>query len=185
MTPVHQAYLLQARQMQALSFAVHIPLVCFGIAFPAMILFVEWLCLRSGDELYRTLARRWTRVLVALFAVGVITGTILSSGAVILFPSLGLLFRLVLAGQLDHGAQATASPLATAGSLLSASAPGFLARLAGACLLSGFGLLTVAEAGWAHAVGVLALLSFIVCGFLAAVPSQLANIDDPASGKST
>jgi len=32
MTPVHQAYLLQARQMQALSFSVHIPLVCFGIA---------------------------------------------------------------------------------------------------------------------------------------------------------
>ena len=33
--------------MQALSFAVHIPLVCFGIAFPAMVLFVEWLYLRT------------------------------------------------------------------------------------------------------------------------------------------
>ena len=32
LTPVHQKYLLQARQMQALSFAVHIPLVCFAIA---------------------------------------------------------------------------------------------------------------------------------------------------------
>ena len=41
--PVDQHYLLQARQMQALSFAVHIPLVCFGIAFPAMVLFAEWL----------------------------------------------------------------------------------------------------------------------------------------------
>ena len=29
--------------MQALSFAVHIPLVCFGIAFPALVMFVEWL----------------------------------------------------------------------------------------------------------------------------------------------
>ena len=38
-----QDYLLEARQMQALSFAVHIPLVCFGIAFPALVLFVEWL----------------------------------------------------------------------------------------------------------------------------------------------
>ena len=46
--------------MQALSFAAHIPLVCFGIALPAMILFVEWLYLRSGDDLYRVLARRWT-----------------------------------------------------------------------------------------------------------------------------
>jgi cytochrome d ubiquinol oxidase subunit I len=87
MTPTHQAYLLQARQMQALSFAVHIPLVCFGIAFPAMILLVEWLYLRSGDELYRTLARRWTRIMAALFAVGVITGTILSFEMGLLWPS--------------------------------------------------------------------------------------------------
>jgi cytochrome d ubiquinol oxidase subunit I len=87
MTSVHQAYLLQARQMQALSFTVHIPLVCFGIAFPAMILFVEWWYLRTGDELYRTLARRWTRVMAALFAVGVITGTILSFEMGLLWPS--------------------------------------------------------------------------------------------------
>jgi cytochrome d ubiquinol oxidase subunit I len=85
--PVHQHYLLQARQMQALSLAVHIPLVCFGIAFPAMVLFVEWLYLRSGDELYRTLARRWTRVMLALFAVGVITGTILSFEIGLLWPN--------------------------------------------------------------------------------------------------
>src|ERR1700712_553753 len=84
---VDQDYLLQARQMQALSFAVHIPLVCFGIAFPAMILFVEWRYLRSGDELYRTLARRWTKVMAALFAVGVITGTILSFEMGLLWPN--------------------------------------------------------------------------------------------------
>jgi cytochrome d ubiquinol oxidase subunit I len=95
MTPVHQAYLLQARQMQALSFAVHIPLVCFGIAFPAMILFVEWLYLRSGDELYRALARRWTRIMVALFAVGVITGTILSFEMGLLWPNFTATFGSV------------------------------------------------------------------------------------------
>jgi cytochrome bd ubiquinol oxidase subunit I len=78
LAPAAQHYALQARQMQALSFAVHIPLVCFGIAFPLMIAFVEWLHMRTGDPLYRTLARRWTRIMVALFAVGVITGTILS-----------------------------------------------------------------------------------------------------------
>jgi hypothetical protein len=33
------------------------PVVCFGISFPAMALFGEWLYLRTGDELYRTLAR--------------------------------------------------------------------------------------------------------------------------------
>jgi cytochrome d ubiquinol oxidase subunit I len=81
-----QDYLLQARQMQALSFAVHIPLVCFGIAFPTLLLFVEWLYLRSGDPLYRTLARRWTNVMVALFAAGVVTGTILSFEMGLLWP---------------------------------------------------------------------------------------------------
>jgi cytochrome d ubiquinol oxidase subunit I len=87
LAPVHQRYLLEARQMQALSFAVHIPLVCFGIAFPAMVLFIEGLYLRTGDPLYRTLAQRWTRIVVALFAVGVITGTILSFEMGLLWPN--------------------------------------------------------------------------------------------------
>jgi cytochrome bd ubiquinol oxidase subunit I len=87
LAPVHQDYLLEARQMQALSFAVHIPLVCFGVAFPAMLMFVEWLHLRTGDELYRVLAKRWTKVMVALFAVGVITGTILSFEMGLLWPN--------------------------------------------------------------------------------------------------
>src|SRR4051794_10498355 len=73
--------------MQALSFVVHIPIVCFGIAFPAMVLFAEWLHHRTGDEVYRVLARRWTRVMVALFAVGVITGTILSFEMGLLWPN--------------------------------------------------------------------------------------------------
>jgi cytochrome d ubiquinol oxidase subunit I len=84
---VMQQYVSEARQMQALSFAVHIPLVCFGIAFPAMVLFVEWVYHRTCDEVYLTLARRWTRVMVALFAVGVITGTILSFEMGLLWPN--------------------------------------------------------------------------------------------------
>jgi cytochrome d ubiquinol oxidase subunit I len=85
--PVHQHYLVEARQMQALSFAAHIPLVCFGIAFPAMVLFVEWMYRRTGDALYGTIARRWTRVMAALFAVGVITGTVLSFEMGLLWPN--------------------------------------------------------------------------------------------------
>src|SRR5439155_16542071 len=83
---VDQQYLFQARQMQALSLAVHIPLVCFGIAFPAMVLFAEWRYLRTGDPLFRTLARRWSKVMLALFAVGVVTGTILSFEFGLLWP---------------------------------------------------------------------------------------------------
>jgi cytochrome d ubiquinol oxidase subunit I len=95
LAPVHQRYLLEARQMQALSFAVHIPLVCFGIAFPAMVLFAEWRYLRTGDELYRILARRWTKVMVSLFAVGVITGTILSFEMGLLWPNFTATFGSV------------------------------------------------------------------------------------------
>ncbi len=84
---VHQQYLLEARQMQALSFVVHIPLVCFAIAFPVMVVFVEWLHLRTRNPVYRTLARRWTRVMAALFAIGVITGTILSFEMGLLWPN--------------------------------------------------------------------------------------------------
>jgi cytochrome bd ubiquinol oxidase subunit I len=85
--PVDQDYLFEARQMQALSFAAHIPLVCFGIAFPALVLFVEWLSLRTGDPVYGALARRWSKVMLALFAVGVVTGTILSFELGLLWPN--------------------------------------------------------------------------------------------------
>src|SRR6266487_742237 len=86
LAPAEQKYLSQARQMQALSFAVHIPLVCFGISFPAMVLFAEWRYLRTGDPLFRTLAQRWSKVMLALFAVGVVTGTILSFELGLLWP---------------------------------------------------------------------------------------------------
>jgi cytochrome bd ubiquinol oxidase subunit I len=101
LAPVQQEYLLEARQMQAMSFAAHIPLVCFGVAFPALVVFVEWLHHRTGDPLHRTLARRWTRVMVALFAVGVVTGTILSFELGMLWPdfmaTFGSVFGLAFA----------------------------------------------------------------------------------------
>jgi cytochrome d ubiquinol oxidase subunit I len=75
-----------ARRMQALSLAVHIPIVCFGIAFPAMILFVEGLYLRTGEVTYKALAKRWSKVALTIFAVGVVTGTILSFEFGLLWP---------------------------------------------------------------------------------------------------
>ncbi len=83
----NQPDLLWARELQALSFAVHIPLTCFGIAFPAMVLFVEGLYLRTGDPTYRALAKRWSKVMLLMFAVGVVTGTILSFELGLLWPN--------------------------------------------------------------------------------------------------
>jgi cytochrome bd ubiquinol oxidase subunit I len=81
-----QEHLLEARQMQALSLGVHIPIVCFGIAFPAMVLFMEGLWLRTGDPLYKAIAKRWSKVMIILFAIGVVTGTILSFELGLLWP---------------------------------------------------------------------------------------------------
>jgi cytochrome d ubiquinol oxidase subunit II len=103
------------------------------------------------------------------------------AGAVILFPSLAFLFRLVLGGSFDPDAELSTSPApppAGAGAVVSASAPGVVARVAGGCLIAGFGFLTVADAGWAHAIGVVCLLAFIVIGFLAVGPARLAATVD-------
>lgn len=81
-----QEHLFQARQMQALSLGWHIIIVCFGVAFPAIVLTVEALYLRTGDPLYRTLAKRWSKAMIVLFAVGVVSGTILSFELGILWP---------------------------------------------------------------------------------------------------
>jgi cytochrome bd ubiquinol oxidase subunit II len=95
-------------------------------------------------------------------------------GGVILFPSLGLLFRLVLGGRLGAGEEETA---AAAGGirLLAVSRTGLLGRSAVACLLVGIGMLTVAHAEWAHYVGAGALLAFVVVGFAAAIPALLPS----------
>src|SRR5918996_2939019 len=82
-----QPDLLEARRMQALSLGVHIPLVCFGIAFPAMFMFVHGLYLRTGEPHYKALAKRWSKVALVLFAVGVVTGTILSFEMGLLWPN--------------------------------------------------------------------------------------------------
>ena len=90
----------------------------------------------------------------------------------ILFPSLALLFRLVLGGRLGEGERAPAKPT-EARALLAALASGLLPRLAGAFLVAGVGFTTIADAGWAHVVGVVCLLAFIVVAFPAALPPDV------------
>lgn len=99
-------------------------------------------------------APRTTLVAVVVAVVG---------GAAILFPSLALLFRLTLAGDLggaDAAAHEQVRPL-----LMRTLRPGLAARLALAAFVAGIGLLTVATAPIAHALGIAALLASTVCGF--------------------
>ena len=106
------------------------------------------------------------------------------AGGLILFPSLALLFGLVLHGRFDPSAQAGLTPPSTA-EVMAASRSGVLARSAGASLLAGFGLLTVADAGWAHAIGVASLFGFIVLGFFAARPDEIAKHEARAEPAAT
>jgi cytochrome bd ubiquinol oxidase subunit II len=105
-----------------------------------------------------------------------------AAGALLIFPSLAMLFGLVLGGLFDRP-PAPGPPPTPAGDVLAASAPGLLLRTAGACLIVGTGFLTVAESGWAHVIGVTALFAFIVLGFLALVPPALrADREDMRPG---
>lgn len=97
-------------------------------------------------------------------------------GGVILAPSLALLFGLVLRGALDRG-ELAAAPVGVGRRALSASRRGLPARSAAGCMIGGVGFLTLAEAGWAHAVGVVCLLGFVVLGFVAVAPAELGAIE--------
>ncbi|MBS1870468.1 MAG: cytochrome d ubiquinol oxidase subunit II [Actinobacteria bacterium] len=92
------------------------------------------------------------------------------AGTLVLAPSLALLFTLTLRGRLGY--EEDGAPVTPPGPLraLSAARAGLLARVALACLVLTVGFLTLADAGWAHAVGVLTLFAAVVTGFRAALP---------------
>jgi cytochrome d ubiquinol oxidase subunit II len=93
------------------------------------------------------------------------------AGAVILFPSLALLFTITLRSR--SGARPPEDvPDAGAGPLrVSPSAP----RVAAVLLIVGIGMLNAADAGWAHIIGIVALTGFVVLAVVAILPQELAR----------
>lgn len=83
---VEQPDLLFARQQMALSLGVHIVVACLGMAFPFFVVTAQWRAQRTGDPCWEVLARRWAKAMGVLFAVGAVTGTILSFEFGILWP---------------------------------------------------------------------------------------------------
>ena len=77
-----------ASAQMGFSLGWHIVLASFGVGFPILVLYAEWKARRSGDPLYLLLARRWAKVMGVLFAVGAVSGTILSFELGILWPGL-------------------------------------------------------------------------------------------------
>ena len=78
--------LLAARSQMAMSLAFHIIFAAIGIAMPLLMVISEWRWLRSRDEIYLTLAKRWAKGTAILFAVGAVSGTVLSFELGLLWP---------------------------------------------------------------------------------------------------
>jgi cytochrome d ubiquinol oxidase subunit II len=101
------------------------------------------------------------------------------AGGAILFPSLGLLYGLLLQGRLgdhgDHGEPGGAAAGAVGAPGRAPHSTPLQARLAVALLIVGIGFLNAADASWAHVIGVSALFGFMIIGFAAIVPRALAE----------
>ncbi len=78
--------LLAARSQMAMSLAFHIIFAAIGIAMPLLMVIAEWRWLRSREEVYLQLAKRWAKGTAILFAVGAVSGTVLSFELGLLWP---------------------------------------------------------------------------------------------------
>src|SRR5919108_6427938 len=78
--------LLAARSQMAVSLAFHIIFACVGIAMPVLMVLAERRWQRTGDAAYLDLAKRWAKGTAILFAVGAVSGTVLSFELGLLWP---------------------------------------------------------------------------------------------------
>jgi len=78
--------LLAARSQMAMSLAFHIIFAAIGIAMPLLMVIAEWKWLRTREEVYLQLAKRWAKGTAILFAVGAVSGTVLSFELGLLWP---------------------------------------------------------------------------------------------------
>jgi len=79
--------LFAARTQMALSLGFHIVFAEIGIAMPLLMVLAEWRWRRTGDEVFLRLAKRLAKGSAILFAVGAVSGTVLSFELGLLWPS--------------------------------------------------------------------------------------------------
>jgi cytochrome bd ubiquinol oxidase subunit I len=80
------AGLLEARVEMAITLGLHIVLASLGVGMPLLMTFAEWRAMKTGDAGWRRLARRWSEAFAVLFAVGAVSGTILTFELGLLWP---------------------------------------------------------------------------------------------------
>ena len=79
--------LIAARSQMAMSLGFHIIFAAIGIAMPLMMTIAEWRWLRTGDDICLALAKQWAKGTAILFAVGAVSGTVLSFELGLLWPA--------------------------------------------------------------------------------------------------
>lgn len=78
--------LLAARSQMAISLGFHILFAIAGMAMPVLMALAQWRHMVTKDEAWRELARRWAKGTAILFAVGAVSGTVLSFELGLLWP---------------------------------------------------------------------------------------------------
>ncbi len=124
----------------------------------------QWPTILPGLDLRQAAAPHDTLVAVTVAVLG---------GAAIIFPSLVWLFRLSLRGGFDPAAETEQVPSGAPAAPSHGERPAIAGRLAVAALIVGVGLLVFADARPLHAVGVAAMIAFVVTGFLWLAPALL------------
>src|SRR5690348_5162855 len=76
-----------ARSQMAISLAFHIIFALVGMAMPVLMVVAERRWLTTHDEIYHELAQRWAKGTAILFAVGAVSGTVLSFELGLLWPN--------------------------------------------------------------------------------------------------
>jgi cytochrome d ubiquinol oxidase subunit I len=79
--------LLAARSQMAMSLAFHIIFAVVGIGMPVLMVIAERRWQKTGDAIYLELAKRWAKGTAILFAVGAVSGTVLSFELGLLWPA--------------------------------------------------------------------------------------------------
>jgi cytochrome bd ubiquinol oxidase subunit I len=141
--------LLAARTQMAVSLAFHIIFASIGIAMPFLMAAAHWKWLKTREPVYLQLTRRWSKGVAIFFAVGAVSGTVLSFELGLLWPKF-----------MEHAGPIIGMPFSWEGAAF------FLEAIALGLFLYGWDRLSP----WVHwasgaAVGITGVLSglFVVC----------------------
>ena len=78
--------LIAARLQMAISLGFHIVFACIGMTMPVLMAFSEWRWLKTGKQVYLDITKAWSKGVAIFFAVGAVSGTVLSFELGLLWP---------------------------------------------------------------------------------------------------